>query len=247
MFALVTRSSRRVGLLIGAVALVTSIACQANGRTLESDSSRVGGPPSIPRVDTSTPRRKILFAGTSLTAGYGLDADSAYSYLLQRKIDSAGLPFETVNAGVSGETTAGLLQRLDWILKGNFDVLVIESGANDGLRGVEADAIRRNLIEAMRQVKARRPRALVLLVQMEALPNYGRAYGTAFHDAYIDVARAAKVDLLPFLLDGVAGRPELNQGDGIHPNVRGERIVADNIWRGLGPVLRRRAGRPLVR
>ena len=181
-----------------------------------------------------------MFVGTSLTAGYGLGEDSAFSVLIQQKIDSAGLPFETVNAGVSGETTAGLLQRLDWLLKAKFDVMVIESGANDGLRGVEASAIRANLMQTVRRVQAARPEARILLVQMEALPNYGRAYGSAFHDLYKSVARETKAGLLPFLLDGVAGRAELNQGDGIHPNMKGERIVAANIWRGLEPILRQR-------
>jgi acyl-CoA thioesterase-1 len=221
--------------------LMAMAACQSTERAPASanSASKASRPASH---DTTTTRRKILFAGTSLTAGLGLDPDSAYSYMIQRKIDSAGLPFETVNAGVSGETTAGLLQRLDWLLKGDFDVIVIESGANDGLRGVEASAIKSNLDEIVRRVHAARPNSLVVLVQMEALPNYGRQYGTAFHDAYAQVAREQKIPLLPFLLDGVAGHAELNQADGVHPNLRGERIVADNVWRGLEPLLRGRLG-----
>lgn len=182
-------------------------------------------------------RHKIVFAGTSLTAGLGLDPDSAYPRLIQRQLDSAGFDFEAVNAGVSGETTAGLVQRLDWLLRGSFDVFVIESGANDGLRGVEVEAIETNLRQIIRRVRATRPEAKIALIQMEALPNYGRAYGTAFHDLYVRVAKEENVRLLPFLLDGVAGRAELNQGDGMHPNVAGERIVADNVWRGLVPLL----------
>jgi acyl-CoA thioesterase-1 len=237
MFASVGLHSRRVGLLIGATALAVSTSCWSKDQASGADSAvAVRGTEEL-RLDTSS-IRKILFVGTSLTEGYGLGMDSAFSVMIQRKIDLARLPFETVNGGVSGETTAGLMQRLDWILRAKFDVLVIESGANDGLRGVEAKAIQDNLIEVVRRVKAARPKARILLVQMEALPNYGRAYGTAFHDVYTSVARDAKIGLLPFLLDGVAGRPELNQGDGIHPNIRGERIVAENIWRGLEPVLR---------
>ena len=238
------------GLLVGpfcrgaAVATVFSVAaCGPKGRAvIDSDSAKETSTSPVVH-DTSTTRRKIVFAGTSLTAGYGLDPDSAFSYLIQRKIDSAGLPFETVNAGVSGETTAGLIQRLDWLLKGTFDVLVIESGANDGLRGVRADAIEENLAEVVRRVRASRPDALILLVQMEALPNYGRSYGTSFHDAYTRVARQTKVTVLPFLLNDVAGHAELNQNDGIHPNIRGEHIVAENMWRALEPVLQQRAGR----
>jgi acyl-CoA thioesterase-1 len=184
-------------------------------------------------------RRTIVFAGTSLTAGLGLDPDSAYPRLIQRKIDSAGLDFESVNAGVSGETTAGLLQRLDWLLRGNFDVFVIESGANDGLRGVAVEAIEANLRAIITRVREARPQAKIFLVQMEALPNYGRSYGTAFHDLYVRVARESGVGLLPFLLDGVAGRAELNQGDGIHPNDVGEQKVAETVWRALEPELRR--------
>ena len=183
-------------------------------------------------------RHKIIFAGTSLTAGLGLDPDSAYPSLIQEKLDSAGLDTEAVNAGVSGETTAGLLQRLDWLLRGEFDVFVIESGANDGLRGVAVEAIEANLRQIIQRVRAARPEAKIALIQMEALPNYGRAYGSAFHDLYVRVAKDENVTLLPFLLDRVAGRAELNQGDGIHPNVEGERIVADNVWRGLSALVR---------
>jgi acyl-CoA thioesterase-1 len=196
--------------------------------------------PALRTPHSALTRRKILFAGTSLTAGLGLDRDSAYTYLIQQKIDSAGLPFEAVNAGVSGETTAGLLERLDWLLRGDFDVLVIESGANDGLRAIDAAAIKRNLTEVVRRVKAGKPAALILLIQMEALPNYGRSYGTAFHDLYRDVAKSEGIRLLPFLLDGVAGVSRLNQSDGVHPNMEGEHIVAQNVWRGLLPILKAR-------
>jgi acyl-CoA thioesterase I len=227
---------------LGAFALVGMLACQSKDRPVDSVSVKDSAAPLAP-IDTLKARRKIVFAGTSLTAGYGLDPDSAFSYMIQRKIDSAGLPFETVNAGVSGETTAGLIQRLDWLLKGNFDVMVVESGANDGLRGVNADAIEKNLAEIVRRVRAAQPDALILLVQMEALPNYGRSYGTGFHDAYTHVARQMKVALLPFLLNDVAGHAELNQNDGIHPNIRGEQVVAENMWRALDPILRQRAGK----
>jgi acyl-CoA thioesterase I len=220
--------------------LLVVAACQSKEQAA-SHADSPSASASLAPHDTSTTRRKILFVGTSLTAGLGLDPDSAYSYMIQRKIDSAGLPFETVNAGVSGETTAGLLERLDWLLKASFDVIVIESGANDGLRGVAADAMEKNLDEIVRRAKTSHPDALILLVQMEALPNYGRQYGSAFHDAYVEVARREQVPLLPFFLDRVAGRSELNQNDGMHPNLRGERIVAENVWRGLAPLLRRRA------
>jgi acyl-CoA thioesterase-1 len=163
--------------------------------------------------------------------------------LIQRKIDSAGLPFEVVNAGVSGETSSGLLDRLDWLLRGNFAVMVIESGANDGLRGIPAATVKTNLEMALDRIRAKRPDARVVLVQMEALPNLGPAYARAFHEVYPGVAREKSVTLLPFLLNGVAGHRELNQGDGIHPNNRGEHMVAETVWTGLRPVLDSVAGR----
>jgi acyl-CoA thioesterase-1 len=180
----------------------------------------------------------VLFVGTSLTAGLGLSPDSAYPQLIQEKIDAAHLPFEVVNAGVSGETTAGLLRRLDWLLKGAFDVIVIESGANDGLRGTPVATVRQNLRSVVSRVRSAHPGARIMLVQMEAPPNLGPEYTAAFHALYADVARENGATLLPFLLQGVAGDRELNQGDGMHPNQRGEHIVADNVWRGLEPVLR---------
>lgn len=157
--------------------------------------------------------------------------------LIQRKIDSAGLPFEVVNAGVSGETSSGLLDRLDWLLRGTFDVMVIETGANDGLRGVPVSTLKANLETALDRIKAGRPTARVVLVQMEALPNFGPKYGSEFHALFPAVAQSRNVRLLPFLLQDVAGRRELNQGDGIHPNYTGERIVAANVWKGLHSIL----------
>jgi acyl-CoA thioesterase I len=182
-------------------------------------------------------RGVVLFAGTSLTAGLGLDPDSAYPMLIQRKIDSAGLPFEVVNAGVSGETSSGLLDRLDWLLRAKFSVFVLETGANDGLRGLPAATLKTNLETAIDRIQARRPDARIVLIQMEALPNLGAEYAAAFHAVYPAVAREKRVTLLPFLLTDVAGRRALNQADGVHPNDAGEHIVAGNVWRGLEPLL----------
>lgn len=213
----------------------------------QSRAAQLRAPADSPTAATPTPappaqkRSTIVFAGTSLTAGLGLPPDSAYPMLIQRKIDSAGLPFDVVNAGVSGETSAGLLDRLNWLLRGTFDVFVLETGANDGLRGIPTSTLRTNLETAIDRIKAAHPDAAILLVQMEALPNLGAKYTSSFHDVYPTVAREKSVTLLPFLLDGVAGRRDLNQGDGVHPNLVGERIVADNVWRGLEPILERRA------
>jgi acyl-CoA thioesterase-1 len=195
------------------------------------------GDRAAPTADRPTARRTILFVGTSLTAGQGLPQDDAFPAMIQERLDSLAMPFEVVNAGSSGETTSGLLSRLDWLLRGQFDVLVLETGANDGLRGIPPETVRANLDSILTRIRRSRPAAVVALVQMEALPNYGPRYGQSFHQLYVDLAAKHGVALLPFLLDGVAGHARLNQSDGIHPNLDGERIVADNIWKGLRPLL----------
>jgi acyl-CoA thioesterase-1 len=175
--------------------------------------------------------------GTSLTAGLGLDPEEAYPALLQRKADSAGYHVTIVNAGLSGETSAGALRRMDWLLRGPADVVVIETGANDGLRGLDVDSTRANLRAIVDKVKAARPGARIVLAQMEAPPNLGAKYTAAFSAMYQNVARDEGVSVMPFLLRGVAGVTGLNQPDGIHPNERGEQIVANNVWETLGPLL----------
>lgn len=183
------------------------------------------------------PGAVILFAGTSLTAGLGLDPDRAYPQLVQRKIDSAGLRFQVVNAGVSGETSAALLRRLNWLMREPFDLIVIETGANDGLRGIPVATMEENIQKIIDGVKAARPAARIALVQMEAPPNLGSAYTTGFREVFPRLARRNGVALMPFLLEGVAGDRQLNQSDGIHPNEAGERIVAENVWKALKPLI----------
>jgi len=184
-------------------------------------------------------RKTLLIIGTSLTAGLGLNPKDAYPALLEAKADSAGLPWTVLNAGLSGETSAGALRRADWVLSGPGDVVVVETGANDGLRGVEVDSTRANIRALLARVKAAKPGAPVLLVQMEAPPNMGQAYTRAFHAMYPALAKEAGVTLLPFLLDGVAGVAKYNQPDGIHPNEDGSKLVAANLWKALAPVLAR--------
>ncbi len=185
----------------------------------------------------------VLIVGTSLTAGLGLDPDQAYPALLQRKVDSAGLPYQVVNAGLSGETSAGALRRIGWLLRQPIAVFVLETGANDGLRGLDVDSTKTHVAAILDSVRRADPRAAICLVQMEAPPNLGPRYTRAFHDLYPAVARAQGATLLPFLLQGVAGESALNQADGMHPNVTGERIVAATVWSGLEPVLRARASK----
>lgn len=182
---------------------------------------------------------RVLVAGTSLTAGLGLDPADAYPALLQQKADSAGYAVQVVNAGLSGETSAGLVRRIDWLLREPAEVVVIETGANDGLRGLEPDSTRANLRTIVARVRSALPAAEVVLVQMEAPPNLGAGYTTRFRAMYAEVARETGATLVPFLLDGVAGVARLNQADGIHPNEAGSALVAATVWRALAPVLAR--------
>jgi acyl-CoA thioesterase-1 len=179
----------------------------------------------------------VLFFGTSLTAGYGLNPDQAFPTLIEEKARSEGLPIKAVNAGLSGETTAGALRRIDWVLRTPADLVVIEAGANDALRGLSPTAAKANLEQLVAAVRQRQPHAKIALIQMEAPPNYGVAYTSSFRRIYSDVAAREGLPLLPFLLSGVAGISRLNQADGVHPNATGEKIVADNVWKALKPLV----------
>lgn len=220
-----------------------AVACAPAGK----DKSVRGEPAATRLVVANTPSHgasastsgpTVLFIGTSLTAGYGLEPDQAFPTLIEHKADSAGIPIRTINAGVSGETSAGALHRIDWVLRSPADVVVIETGANDALRALPVAAARANISAILDRVRAAKPHAQIFLVQMEAPPNLGADYTTSFHEMYVDVAREKGVTLIPFLLQGVAGDPSLNQGDGVHPNATGEKIVAENVWEALEPTLR---------
>jgi len=178
---------------------------------------------------------RVLFLGTSLTAGLGLDDPAlAWPGQVGHIADSLGYRVVVQNAGVSGETSAGALRRADWLLRDTADVVVIETGANDGLRGLPVAALRRNLVEIVRKVQASQPTARVVVVQMQAPPNMGSTYAAEFGRVYADVARETGAVLTPFLLDGVAGVPRMNQPDGIHPTEEGAAKAARTVW----PVLR---------
>ena len=194
--------------------------------------------PASPAAGSTSVRKPVvLFFGTSLTAGLGLDPEQAFPSLIEKKAASEGLPITAVNAGLSGETTAGAARRIDWVLRTPADLVVIEGGANDALRGLPPDAARTNIEQLIIAIRRKQPGARIVLVQMEAPPNYGVAYTRSFHAIYSDVARKENVSLLPFLLGGVAGISRLNQADGVHPNLAGERIVADNLWKALKPIV----------
>lgn len=181
----------------------------------------------------------VVFVGTSLTAGYGLsDPRLAYPALIQRKIDSAGLGYRTVNAGVSGETSAGALRRIGWVLdQGKIAVIMVETGANDGLRGQDPDTTRANIQAIFDRARALDPAPTLVLTGMEAMPNLGRDYTTRFRAIYPELAKANEVVLIPFLLAGVAGVDSLNQADGIHPTARGQELVAATVWKAIRPLL----------
>ena len=181
-------------------------------------------------VDSLAKKKTILFFGNSLTAGYGVDPSEAYPALIQDKIDSLHLNYKVINAGVSGETTSDGDSRIDWILKQPVDIFVLELGGNDGLRGIPLIVTEKNLQLIIDKVKAKYPNAKIILEGIQIPPNMGQEYTTKFKEIYPRLASKNKIGLLPFLLKGVGGDPELNQRDGIHPTVEGHKIVAENVW-----------------
>jgi acyl-CoA thioesterase-1 len=194
----------------------------------------------IVEVEDKQPEKTktVLFFGDSLTAGYGLeDPESAFPYLVEQKIDSLKLPYKVVSAGLSGETSAGGKNRIDWLLKQQMDVFVLELGANDGLRGLDVRETERNLQSIIDQVKAKFPETKVVVTGMMVPPSMGTKYANAFKDIFPRLAKKNNAAFIPFLLEGVGGVPELNQGDGIHPTVDGHKILAENVWSVLKDVL----------
>jgi acyl-CoA thioesterase-1 len=226
------RSTRYSTALVAACFCLALAACQ--------DAETAPPEPSA-RVETASP--VVLFLGTSLTAGYGLPAADAFPALIQARIDGEGLDYRVVNAGVSGDTSAGGLRRIDWLLRLPVAVLVLELGANDMLRGLDVEALRRNLQDVVDRTRAAHPEARLLVAGMRAPRNLGPRYVEAFETSFARLARENDGVLVPFLLEGVAGDPSLNQADGIHPTADGHRRIAETLWRALEPVLREaRAG-----
>lgn len=201
-----------------------SVSCRENN----------GGRPKEQQVEKQKEAKKggaMVFFGDSLTAGYGLDDPSlAFPGLIQARLDSAGLDYQAINAGVSGETSSGGAERIDWILNKPVDIFILELGANDGLRGIPIETTTKNLQAIIDKVKANNEKAKIILAGMEVPPNMGQRYTSAFRAMFPELAKKNHIELVPFLLEGVGGEPELNQADGIHPTVEGHKKVAENIW-----------------
>lgn len=182
-------------------------------------------------------RPRILFFGDSITAGHGIDQDKAFPALIRQKVDSLGWDFKVINAGLSGETSAGGLRRIDWMLRQPVDVFVLELGGNDGLRGIDPGSTKKNLEAIIDKVREKNPEVRILLAGMQVPPNLGPDYTRQFKKIYPELAREKKVELIPFLLKGVGGNKELNQSDGIHPTAQGHKLLAQNVWEELKPIL----------
>jgi acyl-CoA thioesterase-1 len=220
-------------LLLGSLLSVT--ACKSKEQGKEGSTSTEAAASQT----KAKPTKSVLFFGDSLTAGYGLDdpASDSYPSVVQEKIKAANLPYTVINAGNSGETSAGGLGRIDWVLKQKVDVFVLELGANDGLRGIPVSETNKNLQAIINKVKAKYPDAKLVITGMQIPPSMGAAYANDFKAIFPKLAAKNNMTLVPFLLDKVGGITKLNQADGIHPTKEGAKIVANNVWSALKPVL----------
>jgi len=189
-------------------------------------------------------QKSIVVLGDSIAAGYGVEPEEAYPALLQEKIDRAGLNYKVINGGVSGDTSAGGLRRIDWLLRQKVDLLVLELGGNDGLRGISPDATSKNLQGIIDKVREKYPDAKILITGMEMPGSMGADYTARFRAVFSSLAQKNKTAFLPFLLEGVGGKAELNQADRIHPTPEGHKIVAENVWKVLKPMLEERKDSP---
>jgi acyl-CoA thioesterase-1 len=226
---------RRFLLFVWLAAALVVGGCKMDANVTTGQGAVITPRPAVTPTAARGERPLIVAFGDSLTAGYGLPVSQAYTTLLQQKIDAAGLSYRVVNAGVSGDTSAGGVRRLAWALEGNVKVLILELGGNDALRGLPVAELRKNLTQ---MIEAARQRGVtVLLAGMEAPPNLGGAYTTAFRQVYRDLARQYKLPFIPFVLEGVGGVRSLNQPDGIHPNAEGEKRMTETVWLALKPLL----------
>jgi len=210
-------------IFLAAILCLLSVSCREN--SVNQPKQQAEEPPK------ENKKKTILFFGDSLTAGYGLDEPSlAFPGVIQSRLDSSGLTYKVVNAGVSGETSSGGVERIEWILSNPVDIFVLELGANDGLRGIPVDVTTKNLQRIIDSVKAKNAEAKIILTGMQVPPNMGQRYTSAFQTMFPELAKKNNIELVPFLLEGVGGETNLNQADGIHPTVEGHKRVADNVW-----------------
>lgn len=211
--------------------------CKENPKQAAKEESTVNET-EVSTEEKDDANKVILFFGNSLTAAYGLDVEQGFPNQIQLKVDSLELDYTVINSGLSGETTAGGLNRLDWVLSQKVDVFVLELGANDGLRGIPLTETRKNLQAMIDMVRTKNRETTIVLAGMQIPPNLGVDYTTEFKHIYPELAEKNNVVLIPFLLEGVAGIPELNLEDGIHPTVEGQKIVAETVWQVLKPILK---------
>jgi len=216
-------------------ALPLMVAACGSAGDVESEATARTSTSATTQPEGGTPLPRIVFLGDSLTAGLGLPKEQAVPALIQERLDAEGYAYEAVNAGVSGDTAAGGLSRLEWSLEGDVAMLVVELGANDGLRGLPVSQLKENLSEIISRAQLRG--VTVILTGMEAPPNYGAAYTSEFRQVFRDLADQHNVAFVPFFLEGVAGIPSLNNADGMHPNSAGAQIVAETVWRVLEPAI----------
>jgi acyl-CoA thioesterase I len=233
------RFMRKVIVIIGSSFMLLSSGCNH-----ESKSQKTVSLPVQPEAkkkehtdEKNETRKNIVFFGNSLTAGYGVDPSQAFPALIQSKLDSLKLPYQVINAGLSGETSAGGDSRVDWILRQPVYIFVLELGGNDGLRGIPLAETSKNLQFIIDKVRQKYSSSKIIMAGMQIPPNMGKKYGSEFKAMFQQLVVRNKIYLIPFLLEGVGGEPELNQRDGIHPNVQGHIIVAENVWKVLRPLL----------
>ncbi len=233
-----SRSGRSVLKFCYLLGLALSISCGESGNRKSDPKSESPTPTSVEDESVARPDRKtIIFFGNSLTAGMGLEPEQAFPARIGEKIDSLGLDYLVVNAGISGETTASGESRISWLMREKVDIFVLELGANDGLRGIPLSETRENLQAIIDTVKNHNPDVKIVLAGMQIPPNMGPEYTAEFRSIFPELAEKNEAYLIPFLLEGVAGNPKLNQADGIHPTEEGQRKVAQNVWTIMRPIL----------
>ena len=216
--------------IVSFLSFLLLLAACSNDKTAQNQDSKDPSSVGAKITEQTSDKKNILFFGTSLTAGYGLDPTEAYPALIQQKIDSLKLPYKVINGGLSGETSAAGKSRIDWLLKQPVSIFVLELGANDGLRGIAVKETIANLQAIIDKVKVKNPDVKLVMEGMQMPPNMGETYTTEFKAIFKDLAEKNEMAYVPFLLEGVGGVPKLNQGDGIHPTAKGHQILAENVW-----------------